>query len=466
VFQLGDGSAISLGTAPLVRVSYSRDSSKLIAMDSRGAYHVFRVRQSHGYDRIPESWAERSCPVAITPAGDHGRYLVAKFGDGEFRTYDLLAKQETRISALVGPNVLHVQVSPSGEFLALTDKEVRRIRGDKTLDRWQLPKNISSAVAGSDIVFGMGRDGTIILDAKTLAVLGIVTGAAASEFTQNVRENAIYDGRGSASLARLTDTQSGQSLVVFQDKRKATVWSIQRTANRSFEVKNTGVSFLIAPQERGWLSLRRLLDPDILIVNHGVSLGPTHVRQYEVSTGREFTFYQPPPEGWPEQVAEIEDARVVGDQAIILFRYWLADYSGGDRYAVGHWPKGGGPCLKWIDLGKLEDNPVYLQSVGGEDLVHGLFWADYKNDTAILVRFSDGKVIWRGPVAYPKGPAPHLTRGSPWNVANPDFYARTAFDIALGGQDYWEKATHIDLPESVKKRIERIAPRLREFRER
>ncbi|HYH97737.1 toll/interleukin-1 receptor domain-containing protein [Hyalangium sp.] len=466
VYQWGEKDPREIGTVPLLRLAYSQDSSRVLAWDIRGVYHVFRTRASRGSNRMPEAWSLRLLTPEFTLEGEYGQRMIARFGDGEIRSYDLKAHREERVPSIVAPSpVLVVHTLPQlGGLGVVTDREIIQIRDGVIAGRTALPGQVHFVLWGPELITAFADNDAYFIRTADLVILGGLEDESKAEFLSQSgswREQAKLNSR---SVSRWIQAPDGRYRLGAIKGSQLLLWVLEYSPERrKFKTFQEKVKLVVSVDDQDFWSSRRLDEPDILFVQHGTYAQGRAVasfQQYDISTGQEVSKFLPPPTGWPLSTLEIEDVRRVDGKVLMLFRYLPPD-SRENHYAVGFWEKEGGSCLRWVELGKFENNPLYIQSVDGEAVAHAMFWNDSTKESASLVRLSDGAVLWSGAVRYAGIPPPYLVKGESgsWSPIATDWYDRIIHNLSIRGRDYWEHATEIQLPEEQRQRIDRLKGR-------
>jgi hypothetical protein len=113
------------GGCPIYDFAYSRDSSRLAAVDSSLVAHVFRASPEFAKtanSRLQPEWMARLETPQISSHKKYGRFRIVRFGDGEFRVYDLLRMTDTKINSLFG-YIIGVGILPdTNDYIVITDK--------------------------------------------------------------------------------------------------------------------------------------------------------------------------------------------------------------------------------------------------------------------------------------------------------------------------------------------------------
>lgn len=463
VFWAPDKVPQELGTAPILRLAYSKDSSRLLAWDYRGVSHIFRVRTSHGYDRMPEEWSTRLTKPQITVDGPHGRFLIVRYGDGEYRVYDRSKLSEVRLSELVGPSsIISVKYYHSSDgLIIITQDDLFLVQRGSVTKRVHLDSKAGQVIWSDELITIVTNLGATILDVNDLKPVAKLdrSGLAADLIT--LLETQVENGNSTElSISKWIRIDEHKFRICFDVGTSFETWVLNLPLGSGRAEVSRAISDIAhgdSVERWDWITARRLFQPDILLVNRGSHKGFSTFEQYDLSTGRQVTRYNPPKAGWPTQIAELEEALTMNGQTFILFRYWRkGEYK--DHYAIGTWPQNGGDCESWIDLGTFENNPLYIDLECGATSPCFMFWNEYAGTTATFVRAIDGKVLWHGDAAYPSINTPYLapSSNSKWLPASLKWDEKVGLDIALRGRDYWQHITTVDLPDEQRKRIENL----------
>jgi hypothetical protein len=480
VYHIASRSPELLGTVPILRLAYSRDARRLVAWDVRGVAHVFRVRTSQGYYRMPEEWDKRLRSPEVRFTGLHSQHLTIQLGDGESSWYSGMAKRMVRLSDPL-PDSPVLAARPADDNRSLI---VLKTSGVYKVPSSGAPMEIHSferpAIAGSiddRLATAVFMDGASFYDARTLDEIGALDtkDKEASQALARLRdafvsEEPIFDdGRGRAatksSLSRWVELSSRSYRTCFLRDGSFETWHLARTDNpKILTMKRTGPGIPVFDSKprsaNAWASSRRLLDPDVLFVNRGDYLPNTvaSLSQYDLSSQTDIHKYELPNPGWPGNIAEVEAVLRIDRKTIILLRYWKPGVFG-DRYAVGVWNFDGGKCLDSIDLGNFEAHPPYIDTVGGQGLALVMFWSESDRKTVNLVRLGDGARLWTGVTPFDQSPPPFLSlnKAGQYDLLDADGYSQMCLYVATrGGVLFWRQATLVPPPAGELEKIRRL----------
>jgi hypothetical protein len=203
-----------------------------------------------------------------------------------------------------------------------------------------------------------------------------------------------------------------------------------------------------------------LTNPDILLaVVKRKSISDQSFLQIRLSDGKQVNLYKPPPQGLPPAIDGIS-AYAVEDKMVLIFSYEDEKSSEtletAPRYVIGVWPRQGGECLKgWVGPPDDVARIIYVEPVGGKDIAYLMsLRTDGHRD---ITRLGDDKTITVGSLPFDDLPPVYVT---PAAFASQrvleqslETWSKITQRILLGGNDYWNQLTAIELPEEQKKRL-------------
>lgn len=377
------------------RIAYSDDSRRLAALDSSGVVTVFNVRASAPPPlsteyRVPEDLEER---LNVTPIqlDLHGRHWLLNFSDQDHQVFDVQNGNVISLEKSIGcGRVLSAKVIGS-ELVVASETCLGRLR-DGAVNRFPLPQPLQAAVVGKTLISGRtvehafffstddfhSRGYARLDDNQVLREVITETQTSADAKRAEFQVPEIYPADGRVRMFRHTDAGELEA------------WTA--TPSSSAQALSFELGWRRTLPADSWYSIRRLIDPDILMIATGSNsyqTAPAMVR-LQGASGKIHPGYQNPDttEGIFE-VAELFRSGEIGFTAIRLAHGAMRI----ERWDITKGMVAESFLLEGADAGS--SNSVYgVQEKAGVPLI----FVAMKKGGAEIGAFSlrNGKLSWSG----------------------------------------------------------------------
>jgi hypothetical protein len=440
------------GSKPMVRLAYSKDSSRLLAWGADGVTRVFKLLDRGGIATSRESREWSRFTPEVVPFGPGFRYSLVYYADDDIRYYDQANGSEIRLNTcLPGETVLATEsVGDLSALTAVTGKAIVRLQKGHVIRKTPFPDKAEAADIQPDVTtVRVGRQ-LRLFDTASLDPLGTVDLPPPDD--DEIR-TAYWSMRA----------PHGSVLVFGRLGRDDAVWEIAppNPGNGSSAPSVHGPTSLLHLSRRA-LSPRRIVRSK---TNGGALLaaeesdrdtpGPRFIR---LADGRNVT-WPAPNGGWPPQLGDLEYAATSPDGTIFA----IFEGRGSTHYAV-RWDEVQGRPPEIKGFQPHGDSIAAAYETHDTDVAHLLWGHGLESDVPYsVVRLSDGRTLWQGTEAETLVPPFLRNAGDRAVLANPERYRKFRQTILLGGIKDRGFVSNAPLPVPLQAELDRLRLRMSRY---
>ena len=443
----------------VLKLAYSKSSNRVAAFDSRGVVNVFNVRStsppalSLGF-RIPEAIEKRLTP-SVRSVGIGGRYWLVSFTTSDHRLYDLADGTETQLESLVGNHSILAAALEGNKLTLGTKHQIIVVNMENGTQETSIPlkESVKAIAISKSVISVRSEDQMILYSRSTFVQIGVVDLGAHPDIGRTVTsdESQSYSLSFAASLMEYyPEDKKLRGFLVGQDwTLNAMEATPSNGRNKLRPRKSWSMKLPFKERANRWYSIRRLVDPNIVLVLVGAydPSNPPILAQYSGHNGKAINHFKIPSPIPEHKFFEILDAiGLPKNRVMIAFRYYPS------RFSVGIWAKGGGEPLSWKEV----DVPSYSKFLGWTRLSEGDLpaFAWQSNDTDVALYSGDtGQEVWSG-TSHHAWPYLISHNGLKWELANDRTHKNVENRILEGGGRISELITKIGLSAEETKRID------------